>query len=235
MKKVHWIFSGLSLVIILLSLNRLTPFTADYLQPFEFLRWLDFNAMIPIPLLSVVLYFLLKREVVYDSAFRKSLTYTVLSALFIVGVYFFGAGSGTHEVTNYLNSRFCLGEATSSLCNIISYNDDIFSHYVYYIGFLLLNVSLILMEFSMPRKTDMRRIDLALICVNALFIAFGIFANLAFEEIGFDLYFFAVVMLLTHWILIWGRKPFSLLPVTFYFAVAYTLGVIGTIFYKINS
>ncbi len=235
MKKVHWIFSGLSLTIVLLSLNRLTDWTSGYLAPHDFLRWLDFNAMLPIPLLSVVLYFLLKREVVYESAFRKSLKYTVLSALFIVGVYFFGAGTGTHEVTNYLNSRFCLGEATSSLCNIISYNDDVFSHYVYYIGFLLLNVSLILMEFSMPRKTDMRRIDLALICVNALFIALGIFANLAFEEIGFDLYFFAAVMLLTHWILIWGRKPFSLLPVTFYFAVAYTLGVISTIFYKINS
>ena len=46
MKKVHWTLTGLSLTIVLLSLNRLTSFTAGYLQPYEFLRWVDFNAML---------------------------------------------------------------------------------------------------------------------------------------------------------------------------------------------
>src|SRR3712207_6951444 len=78
MKKVHWTLTGLSLTIVLLSLNRLTSFTAGYLQPYEFLRWVDFNAMLPIPLFSVVLYYLLKRQITYDSPFRNTSRYVLL-------------------------------------------------------------------------------------------------------------------------------------------------------------
>lgn len=192
--------------------------------------------MLPIPLLSIVLYFFLKREIAQDSPFRKTTKYTLLSLLFIVGIYFFGAGSGTHEFANYLNGRFCeAGKVQTAICNIIAYNDDEFSHIVYFIGFLLLNAVIIFMEFAMPRKTDMTRLDFVFIVINALFIALGIFANLAFEETGLDLYIVGALMLLTHGILIWGGKSMSQLPVTFYFAVAFTLSFIGTIFYKINS
>src|SRR3989344_1080222 len=106
MKRILWILTGLSATILLLSLNRLTSITSGYLQPFEFLRFLDFNAMIPIPLASILLYYLLLREVVGESPFSKTKTYTYLFLIFITGVYLFGASSGTHEVTNYLNQRF---------------------------------------------------------------------------------------------------------------------------------
>lgn len=236
MKKIHWILTGLSFTIVLLSVNRLTDLTSGYMQPFEFLRWLDFNAMLPIPLFSVILYFLLMSEVIYDAPFRKSARFTLLSIIFIAGVYLLGAGSGTHEVTNYLNARFCdAGEVTTTLCNIIAYNDDTFSHYVYFVGFLLLNMVLILLEYAMPRKAAVTRRDFFFITWNALVIALGIFANLAFEEIGLDLYIVGALMLLTHWILVWGGKPMTSLPITFYFAVAFTLSVIGTVFYRINS
>lgn len=232
MKKLHLILTGLSLTIILLSLNRLTDFTSGYLQPFEFLRWLDFNAMLPIPLFSIILYYLLKKQVVYDNPFRKSSNYLILSILLVSGIYFFGAGSGDHEVTNYLNTRFCdRGQIDSQLCNIIKYNDDEFSHYVYYLGFILMNVALMLMEFNMPQKSPVNKKDLFLISLNGLFIALGIFANLAFEEIGLDLYFFGSVMLLSLYLL-FQKKP-AYLPVTFYFAVSYTVGVVGTMIYKL--
>src|SRR5690349_2799482 len=136
MKKIHWILTGLTFSIIILSLNRLTTLTSGYLQPYEFLRWLDFNAMLPIPLLSVLLYYLLWRQVGWIDAFPRTGKHVVLALLFISGVYFFAAGSGTHEVTNYLNTRFCdAGRTKNTICNIIAYNDDEFSHYVYYLGF----------------------------------------------------------------------------------------------------
>jgi len=232
MKRVHLILTGLTLTIILLSINRLTNFTQNYLQPFEFLRWLDFNAMLPIPLMSIILYYLLKREIVYDSPFLKTGKYILLMVVLITGIYFFGAGSGDHEVTNYLNFRFCdQGKVDSPICNIIKYNDDEFSHYVYYVGFILMNVALMLIEYNLPRKNEVKKKDLILISVNSLFIALGIFANLAFEEIGLDLVFFGSVMLLSIYLLL--QKSYKKLPVTFYFGVAYTVGVVGTLLYKI--
>ncbi|MBI2327997.1 hypothetical protein HYU92_06795 [Candidatus Curtissbacteria bacterium] len=234
MRRVHLILSGLSLTIVALSLNRLTPFTQGYLQPFEFLRWLDFNAMLPIPLVSIVLYYLLKREIVSGSPFIKTRLYSFLSVILVAGIYFFGAGSGDHEVTNYLHFRFCNDyQIDNSLCNIVFFNDDRFSHYVYYLGFVLLNVSLMIIEFKSPRKVLVSLRDLFAIAINSLVIAFGIFANLAFEEALIDLLVFGSVMLLALYLLFLTNKKLKSLPITYYFAVSYSVGVVGTIFYKL--
>lgn len=233
MKRAHLLLTGLSVTILLLSLNRLTPFTLSYLQPYDFLRWLDFNAMIPIPLLSMVLYYLLLREVTNESSFKKTKLYSFLFLLFITGVYLFGVSSGNHEVTNYLNTRFCgRGIADSPLCNIISYNDDEFSHYIYYLGFVFMNVVLLLVEYNIPRKIGMVKKDYIFISANALFIGLGIFANLAFEEIGIDLYAFGFLMVLSLYLL-YSKKIVSKSPLTYYFAVSYTIGVVGTGIYKL--
>ena len=235
MKKIHLLLTGLSAVILLLSFNRLTSFTLSYLQPYDFLRWLDFNAMIPIPLLSIILYYLLLREIIYEAKFKKTKLYTLLFLLFITGVYLFGASSGNHEVTNYLNTRFCeRGTIDSPLCNIISYNDDEFSHIIYYLGFVFMNVVLLLMEYNMPRKKGMVKRDYIFVSANALFIALGIFANLAFEEIGIDLYVFGFLMVLSLYLL-YSKKIVSRFPLTYYFAFSYTVGVVGTAIYKLVS
>jgi hypothetical protein len=194
----------------------------------------DFNAMLPIPLFSVVLYYLLQRQITYDSPLPNTSRYVLLIVLFISGVYLFGAGSGDHEVTNYLNARFCEeGSTESTLCNIVGFNDDEFSHYVYYLGFILLNVSLIFMEYSMPRRQQASRKDLFCILLNSLLIGLGIFANLAFEEIGLDLVFFGSVLLLALALLLGGKRSVHELPIIFYFAASYSLGVTSTVLYKL--
>jgi len=234
MKRILWIFTGLSVVILLLSLNRLTSLTSSYLEPHEFLRWLDFNAMIPIPLASILLYYLLLREVVGESSFVKTKTYIILFLIFISGIYLFGTSSGTHEVTNYLNTRFCdRGRVSSTLCNIIKYNDDEFSHIVYYLGFILINITLMVTEFNIPRKDGMNKKYKLGVLANAIFIGLGIFANLAFEEIGIDLYFFGSMMALSLYLL--SRRGWKIAqhPTLFYFAISYSLGVLGTLGYKI--
>jgi len=239
MKRIHFILTGLTLTIILLSLNRLTTVTQGFLQPFEFLRWLDFNAMLPIPLASIILYWLLKIEITRNdptNPFLKSTFYVILTIILISGIYFFGAGSGDHEVTNYLNFRFCdAGEIKNTLCDIITYNDDKFSHIVYYIGFILMNVALMLIEYKLPRKVKIVSKDLILITVNSLFIALGIFANLAFEDAKLDLIFFGSVMLLSLFLLFNKKGGAKTLPVTYYFASSYTIGVVGTLLYKLTS
>lgn len=234
MRVVHRILTGLSLTIILLSLNRLFSFTLSYLQPFEFLRWLDFNAMIPIPLLTVILYYFLKRNVQNNTAAKKSKYQAWFNVLFIAGVYFFAAGSGDHEVTNYLNTRFCdAGQLHSPICNIISFNDDEFSHIIYYIGFILLNVSLMATEFTLPRKSVVSSRDLKFLWANGLFIALGIFANLAFEEIGLDLFFFGSMAALAVYLAFYAGKSYRNLPVIYYSVISYGIGVVATLLYKL--
>lgn len=234
MKIVHRILTGLSLTIVLLSLNRLFSFTSSYLQPYEFLRWLDFNAMLPIPLLTIVLYYLLKRDIQGNTNAKKSKYHLWINLAFITGVYFFAAGSGDHEVTNYLNTRFCdAGEIKSTLCNIISYNDDEFSHIIYYIGFILLNISLIFTEFTLPRKTKVSKHDLILVSLNGLFIALGIFANLAFEPASLDLPFFSGMAILATYLAFFREKSYKNLPVIFYLVISYGVGVAGTLLYKL--
>ena len=63
MTRVHVLLTGLSLVIVSLSVNRLGSFTQAPLEPYGFLRWLDVNAMLPIPIASIVLYYLLKKDI----------------------------------------------------------------------------------------------------------------------------------------------------------------------------
>lgn len=233
MKGIHVILAGLSLNIILLSFNRLTPLTAGYLQPLEFLRWLDFNAMVPIPLMSVLLYYLLFRIVSKDHPFQKTRMYTALTLFLITGIYLFAAGSGDHEVTNYLNTRFCdQGNLHSPLCNIISFNDDEFSHYLYYAGFILMNLTLMAVENRMPNKNKATNKNLVLITINSLLIALGIFANLAFEDTGIDIAVFSSVALISTYFLLFAKRNFRTLPVTFYFTAAYVVGVMSTVIYK---
>ena len=70
----------------------------------------------------------------------------------------------------------------------------------------------------------MRRGDKVGIVINSLFIALGIFANLAFEPIGLDLYIVALLAVVSIGLL-WrkGQQPLFL-----YYGVAYTLGLVAT-------
>ena len=232
MKIFHILLTGLSATIVALSINRLTPITQQYLQPFDYLRLMDFLAMIPIPLASVLLYYFLKENIMKNGKAARTTHLAVFNLLLITGIYLFAAGSGTHEVTNYMNIRFCdSGESATPICRIIAYNDDEFSHYVYYAGFILLNVALMGFEYFHPRSNTISRRDVFGISANSLIIGLGIFANLAFEEIGIDLYIFGAVMLLALWLLFKGKHKPAHLPVTMYFAISYTLGVVGTLIY----
>ena len=71
-------------------------------------------------------------------------------------------------------------------------------------------------------------IDNTLILFNALFIALGIFANLAFEEIGLDLYVVALLAFIAVGLFLTRRGQ----PILLYYSAAYVLGLIATFAYK---
>ncbi len=235
MKRIHLLLAGQSLIIVLLSINRLSTLTLGYVLPNEFLRWVDLNNMIFLPLASVALSYLIKRAVEHDAASRPAGPLMLSSLVFVLGVYLLGAGYGDHEVTNYLHTRFCADGASSALCSIVIYNDDEFSHCVFFLGFILLNAALMVVQHLAPRAQPASRGDLGLIGANALFIAAGIFANLAFEEIGLDLYVVVLMSLLSLYLLWLRRDALTRVPIVVYFAIAFTLSAVATAMVKAHG
>ena len=101
---VHALLSLQTLVVVLGSLNRLGPWTTGYVAPNQFLRWVDFINMLPLPIISVVAFYLLKKHLERNAL--SPAPSLVLNLVFLVGVYVMAASYGDHEVTNYLHTFF---------------------------------------------------------------------------------------------------------------------------------
>lgn len=224
MKRIHSLLGIQSLLGILVSINRLGPWTLGYVLPNEFLRWVDLNNIL-LSLISLVALYLLKKTIEYNSQVRESRAHMAWNLVFIIGVYLTAVSYGDHEVTNYLHQRFCATDTTSDLCRIVIFNDDEFSHWLFFAGFVMVNVSVLFLQDLFPHRENMSAADLALLGLNALFLALAVFANLGFEEIGLDLYIVALLALVSTYLL-WrrGRQPMFV-----YYTVAYWLGLIGSL------
>lgn len=225
---IHALLSVQSVVVLLLSINRLSRLTLDYVLPNEFLRWVDLHNLLTLPLISVTAFYLLKQHLEAAPTIAKRARSRWLGLVFVLGVYLLGAGYGNHEVTNYLHARFCVDDDASALCRIVIFNDDEFGHVLWFAGFVLINVALLLVQARHPQRARLTGWDVALLVLNGLLIGAGIFANLAFEEIGLDLYVVAVVSLLA--VALWWRRGTHALFV--YYSIAYGVGLITTALYK---
>jgi hypothetical protein len=232
---LHRLLGVQTLVILLGSLNRLGSWTLGYVAANEFLRWVELHNMLTLPLISVTAFYLLKKEVEWGELQGNGRRVTaewrplLLNLAFIVGLYLFAVSYGSHETTNYLHARFCPDGASSDLCRIVIFNDDEFSHWLFFAGFVLLNGALMLLQVIYPWPGKVRGRDTAVLILNALFVALGIFANLGFEEIGLDLYVVLGLAVWASWLL-WrnGRQPLLV-----YYAVAYGVGLVVTAVYRI--
>lgn len=225
MRRIHTLLAVQSLVAILVSLNRLGTWTLGYVLPNQFLRWVDFNNMLILPLISLVAFYLLKKTIEYDSPVREGRSHLALNLVFIVGVYLLAASYGDHEVTNYLHVRYCLDNPASDLCRIVIFNDDEFSHWVFFTGFVMMNAALLLLQNLFPHREALSNSDIVLLFINSIFLGAGILANLGFEEIGLDLYVVALLAFISTYLL-WrrGRQPMFI-----YYTIAYWLGLITSL------
>lgn len=143
--------------------------------------------MLTLPLISVTALYLLKREIERGAQQGNGRVKLLLDLAFILGLYLFAAGNGSHETINYVHARFCPDGATSDLCRIVIFNDDACSHRLIFAGFALLNGALLL-QVVFPRPAAVGRHDVTVLLLNAFFVALGVMANLGFDEIGLDLF-----------------------------------------------
>jgi hypothetical protein len=224
MKRIHLLLGIQSVIGILVSINRLGPWAHGYVLPNQFLRWVDLNNIL-ISLASLVALYLLKKTIEYDSPAREGRAHLIWNLVFIVGVYLTAASYGDHEVTNYLHQRFCSSDTTSDLCRIIIFNDDEFSHWMFFTGFVMVNTAILFLQELFPYQGNISHADIALLAMNALFLGAAVLANLGFEEIGLDLYVVTLLALVSTYLL-WrrGRQPMFI-----YYAIAYWLGLVGSL------
>jgi len=224
MKRIHILLGVQSLLGILVSINRLGSWTLGYVLPNQFLRWVDLNNIL-LSLFSLVALYLLKKTIEYDSPAREGRAHMAWNLVFIVGVFLTAVSYGDHEVTNYLHQRFCPAVTTSDICNIIIFNDDEFSHWVFFTGFVMVNAAILFLQNIFPYRGNIRTSDIALLALNAFFLGLAVLANLGFEEIGLDLYVVTLLALISTYLL-WrrGRQPMFI-----YYTIAYWLGLISSL------
>lgn len=228
MKRIHILLGIQSLLAIFVSFNRLTDWFTGYVLPNEFLRWVDLNNIL-IALFSLVTGYLLKKTLEYNSPAREGRAHTAWNLIFIVGIYLTAVSYGIHEVTNYLHVRFCLDDPNSDLCRIIIFNDDEFSHWLFFAGFTMVNAAILFLQNIFPLQGEVKGGDVALLLLNSLFLGLGVMANLGFEEIGLDLYIVALLAIVAAFLL-WRRGK---QPMFIYYTSAYWLGLVGSLLAQI--
>jgi hypothetical protein len=225
MRRIHSLLAVQSFVAILVSINRLGTWTLGYVLPNQFLRWVDFNNMLILPLISLVAFYLLKKTIEYDSPAREKKAHLAVNLVFIIGIYLLAASYGDHEVTNYLHIRFCLNDSASDLCRIVIFNDDEFGHWVFFTGFVMMNAALLFLQNLFPHKEKLSGKDIAFLILNSVFLGAGILANLGFEEIGLDLYIVFLLAVISAYFL-WKRGKE---PLFVYYTAAYWMGLIASL------
>ena len=192
--------------------------------PNEFLRWVDLNNIL-ISLISLVAAYLLKKAIENNPSTGNIRSHMAWNLVFIIGLNLTGVSYGEHEVTNYLHVRFCQDDPASDLCRIVIFNDDEFSHWVFFTGFTLSNTAILFLQNIFPQRENISGLDIALLLANSLFLGLGVMANLGFEEIGLDLYVVALLAIVSAFLL-WrrGRQPMFI-----YYTAAYWLGLVGSL------
>ncbi|MCK6585679.1 MAG: hypothetical protein L6Q49_21460 [Anaerolineales bacterium] len=222
MKRIHILLGVQSFLAVFVSFNRLTDWFTDYVLPNQFLRWVDLNNIL-VSLISLVAGYLLKKTIEYNSPAREGRAHTLWNLVFFVGVYLSALSYGFHEMTNYLHIRFCEPDPGSDLCRIIIFNDDVFSHWLFFAGFTMVNGAILFLQDVFPHPKPVSGSDIGFLLVNSLFLGAGVFANLGFEEIGFDLFVVGFLALVSAYLL-WkrGRQPMFV-----YYTAAYWLGLAG--------
>jgi len=112
----------------------------------------------------------------------------------------------------------------------VIFNDDEFSHWIFFTGFVMVNAALLFLQAIFLHKEKQTAGDTVLLILNALFLGAGIFANLGFEEIGLDLYVVALLAILSAFLL-WKRGN---QPLFLYYTAAYWLGLIASFIAQIQ-
>src|SRR5256885_16555445 len=107
MKPVNILLTLLSLITILITVERFSITTKILLQPDSFLRLHELIQMVFITPLSVIVAFLLLKIISNNYASLKNTKGTIIAIVFMIGIYFSATGNGVHELASFVFNMFC--------------------------------------------------------------------------------------------------------------------------------
>src|SRR3989344_4845958 len=107
MNRLNVLFTATSISVLLVTIERFSFTTKILLQPYGYLRLHEMVQMLVLILMTVIIPFLILKEVTRNFESFKSKHGLVLATLFIAGVYFYATGNGLHEVSSFNFNQFC--------------------------------------------------------------------------------------------------------------------------------
>src|SRR3989344_43000 len=229
MHALNRLFTLSSLSVLLVTIERFSFTTKILLQPYDFLRLHELVQMVVIILLTVIIPFLLLREITGNfETVRRKPGFWLLS-LFIVGVYFYATGNGVHEVSSFNFNQYCETQNfDDSLCGGLFVNDYYTGNILYFMGGALMVSSLLLFERLRPNQTFSRK-DRGILLANAVVYAFAIFAYAAFDRVLVGMVY-SVILTLISLYLFWPlRKKYLQYPVITYTTLTYAIGTLAAL------
>lgn len=225
MKKLNVLFTLYSLTALVIIIERLLP--SPLLQPFNFIRLHEINqTVIFLSVIVAISFFYLQ---IFTNNFQtlKNKRDFLFTLLFIVGAYLYGAGEGWHEVASFTLNQYCdLKNVTGNLCNGLFINDYYVGNTIFFVGGVMMNISLLSLASFYPMKAFNTN-SMVILFANSLVFAFTWFAYSAFDKVLVGLFFSALLMVIS---IISAQKvkwKFRQFPFIGYSVVAYTLATIG--------
>lgn len=230
MHRLNWLFTCSSLVVLLVTAERYSFTTKILLHPGNFLRLHEFVQMNLIILLTVILPFLLLRDVSGNFELVKKRTGFWWMLLFLIGVYFYATGNGVHEIGSFFFNQYCDTKNFSDiLCTGFFINDYYYGNILYFIGGTLMILPLLFLEHT-KQFFQMDRRNMVILYVNGIFYSLAIFAYSAFDRVAIGLIYSLTIMVVSDILLFHHWKKRNRIPVILYTSVCYTLGALGALY-----
>lgn len=234
MSRLNWLFTFSSFSVILITIERFSFTTKILLQPFNFLRLHELVQVSVLILLTVIIPFLILKEVTRNFESLKNKKTFSLFLLFIIGIYFYATGNGIHEISSFNFNNFCdVKSFSGNQCGGFFFNDYYTGNILYFIGAALMVGSLMFLEKT-NRNKNYKKKDLAITVVNAAIYAFAIFAYAAFDVVLIGIIYSVIVTVVADILFLQIRKKYLQYPVIFYTALTYSLGTIVAILFRFH-
>lgn len=229
MHKLNWIFTFSSLSVLFVTIERYSFTTKILLQPYSFMRLHEIVQMIFIILLTVILPFLILKEVSQNFETLKIKRGFLLTLTFLIGVYYYATGNGIHEVSSFNFNHFCdVKNFTGDLCGGFFINDYYTGNIFYFVGGALMVLSILLLEKFKPVNKFSKK-DMVIALINAVIYALAIFAYAAFDRVSVGIIYSVIITLISVYLFWKIRKNYLKYPVITYTVTTYTLGTVAAL------
>lgn len=231
MNKLNILFTLYSATALVIIIERLLP--SPLLQPFNFIRLHEINQTLIFITVTVILSFFYLKILTNNFQTLSKKRDSLLALCLVVGTYLYGAGEGWHEVASFTLNHYCnLENLADNLCNGLFINDYYAGNIIFFVGAVLMNISLLTLASYYPSKPFKNK-EMAILIVNSIVFAFTWFAYSAFDKVLVGLFFSAVLMIISIYFFLKVKNKFRQYPFITYSALAYTLAAISAALVKL--